>query len=779
MQILFFFVLLGIPLAAEQVSSHSVRIAIVQDGPSDAYAGMRQVIEDEVNALLQGEFQPAYSPVRQYLGNWTRESVEREVEAALKDPTVDLVVGLGLIASDVLAHRKELPKGGFAPLIIDPRMQAIPYHGGVSGVPNLNYLIFPQNLLRDVRSLEQLKSFNNVTLIADASALAAMPGLSKALVTAADEANVQATVIAEGTPLPEDTEAVIFLLLPQLSAFEISQLIDETNQRKIPSLAVMGRSWVELGALATLTPEADIRRVARRLALNIQRYLLGEPAADLKVDVAAADQLVLNLRTASAIGIVPSWEVLLDADTINEHDFEPIFHLTLLDAIDEAMAANIALAAARKKVDSGAEDVRKALAPLLPQVSVAGIARAIDKNLAQVALGALPEREFFGAAKATQVIYSNQLLGRYCIERSRQDARYDAYDTQFLDTVLEVTLASLDLLRANTLQDVQLSNVRRTRSNLRMAKQRVKSGEARSSEVFRWESEVATNRSNAVKAAYQVRSAQVALNRVLNRCQADPISLADISLDEGYWILNRSWFDRYIANAQVMEALGDFSVHEGCRLSPQINQVQNLIMAQSKALGVANRAYYSPDVAMAAEVRDRFAEGGAGTVGPLKTNGKEWIVGVAVTYPLLTGGQRGAEKRQACSELQRLRWELEDLQARIEQQIRTCLNNATASYAAIGLSHTSAQAAAKSLDMATHAYVKGSTTIVDLLDAQNQALVADLVAADAVYDFLRDLVSLQRAIGRFDFLLTENDRSEVLEHLNDFIAQHTEDNSCA
>ena len=71
-------------------------------------------------------------------------------------------------------------------------------------------------------------------------------------------------------------------------------------------------------------------------------------------------------------------------------------------------------------------------------------------------------------------------------------------------------------------------------------------------------------------------------------------------------------------------------------------------------------------------------------------------------------------------------------------------------------------AARKGLAIVTEAYSRGGVSILSLLDAQNSSLRADLVAANALYDFFVAYMQLQRAVGRFDVLMTPQAREEML-----------------
>jgi outer membrane protein TolC len=84
------------------------------------------------------------------------------------------------------------------------------------------------------------------------------------------------------------------------------------------------------------------------------------------------------------------------------------------------------------------------------------------------------------------------------------------------------------------------------------------------------------------------------------------------------------------------------------------------------------------------------------------------------------------------------------------------------------LARDAAETAHRNLDLIKEQYGQGIATILALLDAQNQALVADLAAANAVFDYLVELMRLQRAVGRFDYFRSAEDRQEFLHRIGEF-----------
>lgn len=65
---------------------------------------------------------------------------------------------------------------------------------------------------------------------------------------------------------------------------------------------------------------------------------------------------------------------------------------------------------------------------------------------------------------------------------------------------------------------------------------------------------------------------------------------------------------------------------------------------------------------------------------------------------------------------------------------------------------------------------RGAISILDLLDAQHAALVAEESATNTVFDFLIDLMNLQRSLGGFDFFLDARGLDNWLGRLQHYIS---------
>lgn len=93
------------------------------------------------------------------------------------------------------------------------------------------------------------------------------------------------------------------------------------------------------------------------------------------------------------------------------------------------------------------------------------------------------------------------------------------------------------------------------------------------------------------------------------------------------------------------------------------------------------------------------------------------------------------------------------------------MEDAHATYNAIELAKVSEVASQKNYELVAASYAQGLQSIVDVLDAQEALIDAREASMNASYSFLINLMNLQRAIGSFDFFLTDTQRLEFTEDL--------------
>ena len=150
----------------------------------------------------------------------------------------------------------------------------------------------------------------------------------------------------------------------------------------------------------------------------------------------------------------------------------------------------------------------------------------------------------------------------------------------------------------------------------------------------------------------------------------------------------------------------------------------------------------------------------------------DFQIGLQITLPIYSGGERYADLRQSRAEIRRLAHQRRSVELRVEQGVRSTMAQIAPAYANIELSRRAADAAERNLELVNAAYLAGSVDILRVLDAQTQALTARLSAANAIYDLMITILQAERRSGRFNYFTGPEDRVEFLDRLHEFEGRH-------
>lgn len=762
-----------------------IHVGVILDGPSERNVAMHQEFQKQIAEFFSSEYDVRFTPENTLEGDWIVAGVKAAADRLLANKDIEFILALGPISSNEIALRQNLPKPAIGAIVVDAALQRFPKKDGASGVKNLNYLDEAYSVTRTIKAFQEVVPFKKLVVFHNPGVLAAIPQLREraqqevqALGAQLEFVPVTTSAAAALQALPADVDAIYISPLLQISAQEFDVLVAGINQRRLPSFSYLGKTEVEKGVLASYAPTDDMTRRARRVASNMQRILRGEEAGSIPVDFSSAPQLIINMATARAIGFYPNWKTLTEAVLLNQEEVKTGRTLSLASSAREAVRANLELKVAGKEVESGKQEVKKARANLLPQVEVSATGALIKKETAEASFGQQAERQIDGSLKFSQLLYSESAHANLSIQKHLQAAREDDRRSVELDIALEAATAYLNVLRAQALSRIQRGNLKLTVSNLELARLRESVGASGRSDVYRWESEVATSRKNVIGANAQVEVAKIEMNRVLNRPLEEPFATEETAIDDPILLTGDKKIFAYLDNPRTFGIFRDFMVQEGVNAAPELQQLDAAIAAQRRAKTATSRAFWMPTVALQAKVNNVFSRRGAGSDGiklppsiPLtfpSAQDLNWNVGVQIALPLFTGLHRIAEDQQARVELDRLALEREAAQLAISQRIRSTMHIAGASYAGIEQARAASEAARKNLELVTDAYRSVAVSIITLIDAQNSALISEQAAANAAYDFMLDLMNVERAVGQFHFFRTEPERQAYFNRLEEF-----------
>ncbi len=772
-----------------------VTIGIVRDGPSWAFDQLRTQIEKELTLLTKEEFQVVFKKIPNFDAGWDLNRVNLVLRNALDDPEVNIVLLLGLLVSKAAARESlSLPKPTIAGYILDTDLIEVPHdEAGHSLKKNFSFVATPHRVRNDIEAFNKLVDFKKLHIIADEKLLQGMEEMGKLFAPLEKKLDFAAISIPVGKTAEDalakldDKIKAIYLTPPlRMSMEERQALIDGINEKKISSFALRGLPDVQRGVLAGITPSIT-QRLARRIALNLQRIMLGDSMSELPSYLHIDEKLVINTETAMKIGYSPRIETLGKAEFLHEEVLEKGESLSLRQAMDIAAEQNIDLAIREAEVRISKQVRNKAMSRLLPQVGGDIRYDQIDSDRAEASLGSQSELESRLGFLVNQILFDDRVFSRYrASKRQYQRRRYEEDDLR-LDIMELAATRFFDYLSARALLRIEKSNMELTQSNLDLARVRYRVGTGGREEVYRWEASLARDRSSVNQAYSALEAARVALNQTLGmdqnrRWRAKDIVLAD---DDYYFLDNRA--KGLLKNTKDLAIFRNFAVEDAYRNSPGLKGIGEAIDAQKIILAQLKRRFVLPsfnaEFAFDHQVakRDRgtdigvaFTEAGLPAITFPRSDRDDWFLGLSASIPLFEGGGRYFDVARASADLDRLTNTRERIMQLIEEETRSTIYDIESSQPNIRLSRLAAERAHKNLDIVRNKYSHGIVSILDLLDAQNQALLEDKSAALAVYGYLNDIFAFQRAISWFAYTKSDEEKQEWVKQLAAFLKKSKE-----
>ncbi|MCH9614677.1 MAG: hypothetical protein SP1CHLAM54_13590 [Chlamydiia bacterium] len=759
-------------------SIHALRIGIVYDGPIEFKNPFYQEVREEITSLLSEE---GDVKLHQFYGNWTLRGSMIALEEAL-NADLDAVVTLGIMASNEALTVDSPP----CPLVIG---FDISLFEGRPTSDQTAYFKGKSFLLDELSLFKNLTHAKSYAIVGDESYIdnPKFPEIQQKIGTVMRSMHTEPKFIpmlsdpedAIGVLEDIEVEAVIFLPTPRLGKWGFGAFLEVVNDMHLPSFTFGGEEQVEEGVLMTTTPKSEMRRIARRIALNVQELYLNHTNADIEVKFNRKEEMIINETTAAEIGLELPYKYVAQAKLIHKALPPPDQLLDLRESLELSIADNLDINVERYVVESGRQEVLKDFAELLPQLNSSALARIINANTAKYGRGIEPQNNIRGSLVLDQMVYDDSKIARYQVEKKLQKAREFNLQTVELDILLDTSVSYLLILRVQAEKEIAFENLNLTKVNLKHAHELVDSGQARLSEVYRWESALSTNREQLVSIQATLDNTKAQFNRLLNRSWEEHVNVDDIAAlqtnlsyglqDLGYVITAPSKYERY----------KEFLINLALKNSPEIKSLDEQIDAQARRLTESERAFYLPKFSGFAELNGNLAKSGHGSepVPTLSNSIPEKKIGLKMTFPLFTSGRRTAQMNQSVANLLRVKTEKASVETKVEERVLKAVDNLKSSFEGIFLADAAAVAGEKNLVIVSNNYARGAVSIVDLIDAQNTAIVAKTNYSNALYDYLIDYMNLQRNIAEFDQFLAKSDIDAKRKELIRYIEGEDNENS--
>jgi len=566
-------------------------------------------------------------------------------------------------------------------------------------------------------------------------------------------------------------------------------------KRRLISFSSIGETEVRAGIMFAANPDI-FPRMIRRIALNIQRIMMGEDPGSLAVTFPAGKKLYINVTTANSIGIFPKWTTLLEAELIDPVAPEPLaLPFTLAGAMQRISTENLDVQSKMKELNTQQKNIALARSILLPQINLNATGVQIDQDRAAAAY--MPERTAATEISLNQVLFSESALANLSIQSSLYRAKEDEFEVNRLNNIVDGATIYLNYLRVKKIYLTLLDNLRVTRSNLELAQIRQSTGVAGPEEPLRWEIEIARMRQDVMALHSQMNQTGLVLNQILNLPLIQPLNLADLAIDDATLFISDKKLQSYLEDPLSLAILTEYMVKEGVDRSHELHQLDAVIKAQQRALTSSRNAFFLPTIGAFVRYNNTFYKSSqprpfqleaipappAGldpnvplylgqlfsAVTPALPDRYDWTVGIQLSLNLFSGLSKMANEQKAKEQLKQYQLQRQATADRVALRIRSEMQDAKSNYFAIQQSRLRLEAARKTIDLVTDAYSRGAVSILNLLDAQNAQLYANQLTTHAYYDFMITYFQLQRALGQFDLLMTPETRDEFLQKMIQFM----------
>lgn len=770
------------PAAISLEQKKEINIAIVQDGPSDYLDRLVTETKTELKQLIDEEKQIHWIQ-KSYNAGWVSGKIPVLLQRALNNPEIDMVFVVGILGTQAAANSGvELSKPVVASLIERSEILTLPVSSaGKSRKDNFTFVVLNLPVTRDFQEFHQMIEFSKVSVLVDDVIVRNLRGIQQTIQKFEEELGFQVQLIPGGSSAVEflnqlspQTQAVMLAGLPRLSSTERQQLIAGINQRRIPSFSLVGYPDVEQGVMAGLVPET-FERTARRAALDLQQIILGFPATDLSVLMPIQTRLLINGKTANRVGYSPDYLTLRTANMILEDPLSAGDPLNLKDAQLMAGQRNLDVRISEQETAISKQQSFTQRSFLLPQGESTVDYNQVDRDRAVSSLGFLPQHQTTANFLFSQVLFDDELWANY--RASRREFRSTAYlqDSTRLDSMLTGGTRFIQLLSSLALLRIEGENLSLTQDNLEMARLRFEVGMSGLDEVYRWEAQEAQQRGLVFQRIAEVQNALVALNQSLNMPQDKLWNAKDVASSkvEKYYFNGK--LGEFIKNPKEYRKASDFMVAQAFNNSPELKSFQEQIEGQSITFRQKQRRFYTPSFTTSFQYSRQLQQTNPGALTASANDDNIWQWNARAGLPLFQGGRRIHEMDQAKANLQRLQAQRIRAFQLIEQQTRSVLNNVSASRPNLYFTRRAADRAKLNLGIVQEKYSQGTVGILDLLDAQNEYITREQEAALAVYQYLNDLLQVQRAIAWFYADHDEAQQNEFIQDLEVFMKQSAVD----
>ncbi len=752
-------------------------IGILIDQQSPELQPLLERLKSEIVAVV-GEDATIQFPERSVLvNNFDLFRARQNYDMLLSNDT-DIILAFGIVNNQIISPLKAHNKPTILFGAVNRDLHELDLTNATSGIENFTYLVESESFEEDLKKFKELTNFKTLGIAVDAPFVDILP-LKETFDREIGELDSDYRLIPFNTiaDILSNLEGLDALYMAGgffLSKEENKQLAKAFIQAKLPSFTVNGTDDVRNGFMATYQSDDNLTQFFRRIALTIESFVSGAPLSELPVYIDYTPRLTINYNTAEAIGVPIKYSLVGQTDfvgefknVISEKDYD------LLEAINDALENNLSLRSNQKDVELARQDIKSANSNYLPSLTAAGTATYVDPDAAEVSGGQNPEFSTAGNITLNQTLFSEASNANISIQRHLQKAQEANFNTSELDLIFDVSNAYFNALILKVNAQIQSRNVDLTKRNLEVAQQNFEAGQSGKSDMLRFRSEMAQNTQSMVEAVNQLEQGFLVLNQLLNNPVDLEIDVEDVQFNEGIFErYNYEEFFDLLDNPTLREPFIDFLIQEAHKNAPELESLDYNLQATERNIKLNSYGRLLPTLALQGQYSSTFSRSGAGSTAPQGGSllDNTYNAGLNLSIPIVNQNLSNINRQTAMIQKEQLEINKSNVELGIAVNIRNAVLNLINQVSNIQLSRISEETAQEALELTQASYSSGAVNIVQLLDAQNNYLNAQLSRANASYNYLINSLQVERFLGYYFLLNSEEKNNEFrqgfFEYLN-------------
>jgi outer membrane protein TolC len=760
-------------------TKQSYNIGVLLDNRTKEIEPLILQLENQIKAVV-GEDAIINFPEQNILvNNYDLEKAKQNYEALLQNET-DIILAFGVINNFIVSKQSEHKKPTILFGAVNQDISGIDVTKKTSGIQNFTYLIESKTFTGDLEKLKELTNFQKVGIIMEQQ-LVNVLSLQKTFAPIVKKLEADFTIIPFNsiTDITNNLDGVDAVYLAGgffLSSDEVKELAKVCIQKKIPSFTNNGTNQVKLGLMATNQAENSFDQFSRRISLTVESFVNGTPLSEMPVFIEYNSRLTLNYNTAELVDVSIKYSLINDTDFVGE--FKNVLsekQYNLLSVIEGVLDKNLSLQASQKEIDLIEQDVKTSKSNYLPSLTASATGAYVDPNLAEVSNGQNPEFSTSGNVTLQQTIFSESANANIDIQKDLLKAQQENFNAEQLDLIFNASNAYFTTLILKANAQIQLQNLALTKKNLELAEQNFDVGESGKSDMLRFRSEMAQNTQSMVEAVNQLEQAFVSLNQLLNNPTGTEIDIEDVELGEGiFQNYNYEELTQLLDDPKLREPFINFLVEEAKRNAPELKALGYNLNVTERNIKLNGNGRFLPTVALEGQYNRVFNRSGAGSTFPVgfpATPDGYYNVGVNVSIPIFNRTQTNINRQIATIQKDQLSLNIDNTELAISANIRNSVLTLINQISNLELSKISEETAKEALDLTQTSYSNGAVNVVQLLDAQNNYLSAQLARANAIYNYLISILELERNLGYYFLLNTQQANTEFRQRFIEYLNQ--------